>query len=215
LTHTAKRGTACNRNSLKIGYFHAVQTTRKKPMAASLSSISASAFAKAATLAACVAFGSSGCKHEEAAPAPAPELPELQKQALTSLTAHKWRMSSYVKTYSYKDMSAPVTVDMFAQMPPCRRDDFLQFNADYTLQNDEGPTRCSLLSPQSQAANWVLFENGVIYFGNVKLLNLPYDVQTHYNDLARVTDTKLTITVYNTGLHLGEYDRAEVEYTAF
>lgn len=136
---------------------------------------------------------------------------DAQQKAFKALTAHKWRMSSCTNTNTMQ--SAPVTTDILAQMPACRRDDFLQFNADYTLVNDEGATRCNAADPQSRATSWLQSDNGSFSLKARAILGLP-TLPVNGSITTQVTDTKLTISFYDS-YHVGQYDATVIEYTAF
>ena len=87
-----------------------------------------------------------------------------QQVVFRHLTAHKWRMSSY---WMYGNTSGSgnnwVWTDLYAPLPNCRRDDFLQFNPNHTVVNDEGTSRCASTDPQTNATTWGLSELGGIF----------------------------------------------------
>ena len=134
-----------------------------------------------------------------------------QQKAFKALTAHKWRMSSCLES-STMQSSTPVTTDILAQMPPCRRDDFLQFNADYTLVNDEGATRCNVSDPQSHTSSWLQNDAGSFSLKDRNILGLAHQINGSIT--TQVTDTKLTISFYDS-YHVGQYFITQIEYTAF
>ena len=96
-----------------------------------------------ATVASSLTFTS--CKKDKDDPKP---------QSRTELlTAKNWRLSASTS------VNGSVTTDRYAAMPACRKDDFLKFNSDKSLVNDEGLTRCGSNDPQSRTLVWELTAN--------------------------------------------------------
>lgn len=131
-----------------------------------------------------------------------------QQTVFDRLTAHKWRMSSYM-VYGNTSGSGGswVWTDLYAPMSACRRDDFLQFNPDYTLVNDEGSSRCAPADPQSKATRWGLTETGGLSILATGVLGIG-----NYSS-AQVTDTELTLRYSYT--NQGNGSSTTVVYTAF
>ena len=99
-----------------------------------------------------------------------------QQVVFNRLTAHKWRMSRYTVYGNYVGSGNNwVLTDLYASLPTCRRDDFLQFNPDHTVVYDEGTSRCAPTDPQTNATTWGLSETGGISIlrQNVLLINMP------------------------------------------
>lgn len=66
----------------------------------------------------------------------------------------------------------PITIEFFGQVitisdfldltgaEPCDKDNFMMFNADATVTNNEGATKCSPSDPQTTSGgNWALLDN--------------------------------------------------------
>jgi hypothetical protein len=91
-------------------------------------------------LAACTAL-SACCKEEEA---PAPTRFEL-------IAGKDWRL---IRLTSHNERTRRDTIDIFAQMPPCERDNIFLFRADGSYLNTEGAIPCS--PPGTRTGTWSL-----------------------------------------------------------
>ena len=70
----------------------------------------------------------------------------------TLLTTPKWRISAVVGTTTFGGQTT--TVDGYANLQSCQKDNFIKFNADLTAVSDEGATKCSSSAPQSKQGTW-------------------------------------------------------------
>ncbi|MDB5233405.1 MAG: hypothetical protein JWR44_398 [Hymenobacter sp.] len=168
---------------------------------------------KAFTMLAGVTFSAAlySCKDD----APSVATPPLSAQAqvvFSRLTTHKWRMKYYsIYGNTSGSGSAWVRTDLYASMPACRRDDFLQFNTDYTLVKNESGSLCVATDPQSSATTWAVSETGGISISAIGVLGNgipgipPGGIQ--------VTDSTLTLYVRNT--NQGNGSETTVKYTPF
>ena len=91
-----------------------------------------------------------GCKKDTtdttpATPVVSPKIAFLENKRwnLTALTAQRGSAS----------------VDGYANLKPCEKDDYLRFNDDRTLEANEGLLKCDTADPQTQAGNWELVNN--------------------------------------------------------
>lgn len=70
------------------------------------------------------------------------------------LTSGSWRASSISVTLG------PFTVDGYADLEDCEKDDRLTFKSDKTVEIDEGPTKCDPAAPQTfSIGTWSLSDN--------------------------------------------------------
>ncbi|HRI62350.1 MAG TPA: hypothetical protein PK228_21565, partial [Saprospiraceae bacterium] len=58
-----------------------------------------------------------------------------------NLTSGQWKLSSSVATFTFN--GTPQTVDVYAQLAACDKDNFVEFKADGSLISDEGATKCN------------------------------------------------------------------------
>lgn len=72
------------------------------------------------------------------------------------LTSGGWIATSFEVTFP-----APIgTIDQYAMMDACEKDDILYFNSDKTILDDEGATKCDPSDPQSMSGGtWELTDN--------------------------------------------------------
>lgn len=84
---------------------------------------------------------------------PTPTANPLSAKA-TLLTTPKWRISAIVGTTTLAGQTQ--TLDGYAGLQACQKDNFLKFNADLTVSYDEGGTKCSTSAPQSKPGTWSL-----------------------------------------------------------
>ena len=76
--------------------------------------------------------------------------PPPSKSAL--LTAHRWQLSAFASASTMG--STTTTTDAYATLAACQKNNFLQFAADGTYVNDEGPTLCVPGTPQTTPGTW-------------------------------------------------------------
>lgn len=68
------------------------------------------------------------------------------------LTAPKWRITAIVGTTTFAGQTA--TIDGYAGLASCQKDNFLKYNTNLTAVYDEGALKCSTSTPQSKQATW-------------------------------------------------------------
>lgn len=74
------------------------------------------------------------------------------------LTSGKWYASSGTVTYSA--MGIDTTVDLFASMDACDKDDFMEFKTNMSYLADEGATKCDPSDPQiNETGTWAFSNN--------------------------------------------------------
>lgn len=72
------------------------------------------------------------------------------------LESGKWRLTAYTATLNYS--GADSTIDLYATMSECDKDDFLLFGANGKATMDEGANKCAY-DAQIETAGWVLLNN--------------------------------------------------------
>ena len=70
----------------------------------------------------------------------------------TLLTTPKWRITAIVGTTTFSGQTT--SVDGYAGLANCQKDNFSKFNIDLTAISDEGATKCSTSTPQSKQGTW-------------------------------------------------------------
>jgi hypothetical protein len=77
------------------------------------------------------------------------------------LTAQKWRVSAYTSTVTIgfattttANPASVTTTDKYASLASCEKDNFTKYNANKTMVQDEGPTKCYAYSAQKQDYTW-------------------------------------------------------------
>jgi hypothetical protein len=103
---------------------------------------------------ACVALlAFSACKDDKESPAPStPVSPGL-------LTGKDWRMTANKMELSENGMDT--TIDFFADMEPCEKDDLYRFNEDKTVTLKAGATKCQASDPDTEpGGTWELSADG-------------------------------------------------------
>jgi len=103
------------------------------------------------SLALLVAIAFVACKKDDPAPTPAPTKTEL-------LTEKNWKVTALTVNPGFVLDGVSYT-DIYAQMDACSQDDLSQFKASGQILYDEGPSKCSDISPQVQTGTW-LFSAG-------------------------------------------------------
>lgn len=91
----------------------------------------------------------SACKKDE-------EDTATPKTATEYLTAGFWKTTS-ITINPGVNFGGTVITDFYAQMLPCSKDDITRFNANGTITDDEGATKCDVNDPQTTTdGTWVL-----------------------------------------------------------
>lgn len=86
----------------------------------------------------------SGCQKDSPAP------------TKTELISRNWKATAMTAVFP-----APIgTVDLYAQLQTCEKDDIIKVKADGTYTVDEGATKCNAADPQiKETGNWVFASN--------------------------------------------------------
>jgi hypothetical protein len=73
------------------------------------------------------------------------------------LTFYKWRLSSFTRQ---EGNNTPL--DLYNNLPTCIKDNFLSFNDNRVMLEEEGTTRCNPADPASRQLFWVLAGDSTI-----------------------------------------------------
>ena len=123
----------------------------------------------------------------------------------TTLTSGSWKMVSSTSVIEYPAPVGTQTVDLFALMQPCVKDNLYIFKTDNTTVSDEGATKCNSSDPQQKTAGtWALInnntklqitENSTSITADILTLNsstLELRYVTTYGGMNSTTTTKYT-----------------------
>lgn len=100
------------------------------------------------------------------------------------LTTGQWKMTAWTSAFTFNGI--PQTIDSYAQLGSCQKDDFLEFKTDGTCVKDEGPTTCG--GPQQLTGTWEFTQDEThIVISGVGF----YDVDA---EILELTDTKLRVS---------------------
>jgi len=84
---------------------------------------------------------------------------EDSKSLSDYLTAGNWKVTAMTINPGI-DFQGTVITDYYSlNTEDCSKDDFMKFNADGTLIEDEGSIKCNPDDPQTVTSNWTLNEN--------------------------------------------------------
>ena len=72
------------------------------------------------------------------------------------LTSRSWKIIAAV---SDDDGNGSYETDDFAFFPPCFKDNFLSFNTNGQVVQDEGLTKCDVADPQTETSTWSFSNN--------------------------------------------------------
>ena len=107
------------------------------------------------------------------------------------LTASNWKMTAStvnpeMPVYDDDGNIIGTSGDEFAQMEPCFKDDFTKFNTDFTVNFDEGPTKCDDSDPQTVSGTWT-------FKSNETMLTVTQDGFTQDVNILELTSTTLKL----------------------
>ena len=81
--------------------------------------------------------------------------PSNSKTNTEYLTAGYWKVTAMTVNPGIFGIT-----DFYAQMPPCTQDDLIRFNANGTITDDEGATKCDQGDPQTvNEGTWVMSQD--------------------------------------------------------
>ncbi len=75
------------------------------------------------------------------------------------LTSGYWKITAMTIDPGVNIFGTTVT-DIYSQFPACTKDDLIKFNADGTITDDEGATKCDVNDPQTtNDGTWVMSQD--------------------------------------------------------
>lgn len=98
----------------------------------------------------CLAAAVVGCSKDDSDQSK-PSGPKLTAKE-TLLVSKNWRITAI--TGSHTAFGQSFESDSYTQLPTCKKDNFIKYNADKTAVGDEGATRCSTNDPQTANFTW-------------------------------------------------------------
>jgi len=79
------------------------------------------------------------------------------------LTSGKWMIISSNAIVAYGPPVGNQSVDLYAAMPVCKKDDLIFYNSNNSITADEGASKCSLTDPQQfPAGTWSLNDSETV-----------------------------------------------------
>ena len=123
-----------------------------------------------------------GCKKDKETPAPS-------KTEL--LTSKDWVISAQTVSPGLPNPNGGTITDLYAQLAPCDKDDFIRFDTPGAFKEDEGAAKCNSSSTQTRTGTWVFGNNETV----VTIAGTNVESAGSYNlvDLSAST-MKLTVT---------------------
>lgn len=143
------------------------------------------------------------CKKDDSLPDPNNN--NNNNNTSATLTSGSWKMVSSTSVIEYPAPVGTQTVDLFALMQSCVKDNLYIFKTDNTTVSDEGATKCNSSDPQQKTAGtWALInnnsklqitENSTSITADILTLNsstLELRYVTTYGGMNSTTTTKYT-----------------------
>ncbi|NCA86640.1 MAG: hypothetical protein EOM83_13910 [Clostridia bacterium] len=100
----------------------------------------------------------------------------------------------YVKSMNVNPgVTTPIGIitDLYSFMPDCVKDDFMTFNENGTVVDDEGATKCEPTDPQTESGTWE-------FMTDETQLRMTYDDVAQVFDIEALTDTSLKLSYTDT-----------------
>lgn len=100
----------------------------------------------------------------------------------------------YVKSMNVNPgVTTPIGIitDLYSFMPDCVKDDFMTFNENGTVVDDEGATKCEPTDPQTESGTWE-------FMTDETQLRMTYDDVAQVFDIETLTDTSLKLSYTDT-----------------
>ena len=114
-----------------------------------------------------------------------------------NLTGSQWKITSSVAKFTFNGVEQ--TVDVYAQLPACQKDNLVEFKTDGTFIADEGATKCSPNDPQEETGTWVFAQDETHIVVVSDDLNFDAEILELTDSRLRVKyDTDLSGTVTTT-----------------
>jgi hypothetical protein len=84
-----------------------------------------------------------------------------------------------------------IITDLYSFMPDCVKDDFMTFNENGTVVDDEGATKCEPTDPQTESGTWE-------FLTDETQLKMTYDGIAQVFDIETLTDSMLKLSYTDT-----------------
>lgn len=97
----------------------------------------------------------------------------------------QWKLTAATTSFTFNGV--PTTVDAYAQLAACDKDDTIEFKADGTTVSDEGATKCDPTDPQQEAGTWTFTQNET----HLVVSGPDYDFDA---EIVELSDTRMRVT---------------------
>jgi len=115
------------------------------------------------------------------------------------LTTGQWKLVSSVGSFTFNGNLQ--TVDVYANLGACQKDNLVEFKTDGTFVSDEGPTKCGSADPQQTTGIWSLAQSDTHLIVNGGGYNFDAEIVEFSDTKLRVkyqTDNGGIVTSYDT-----------------
>jgi hypothetical protein len=137
------------------------------------------------------------------------------------LTAQKWQLSAYTSTVTIgrtttttTSPASVTTTDKYASLASCEKDNFTKYNADKTIVQDEGPTKCYAYLAQKQYYTWEFNNDQTKIFTQAAIAGTLSPLPSTIVELSATTLRLRDVYSYTSG-NVTTTTVDEVTYTAF
>ena len=105
----------------------------------------------------------------------------------------QWKLVSSTSSFVFNGNTQ--TLDVYAQLGACQKDNFFEFKTGGVAVTDEGPTKCASGDPQQTTGTWALAQNDT----HLIVAGIGYNFD---GKIVELTDTTLHVTysVDNNGI---------------
>lgn len=109
---------------------------------------------------------------------------EASKTNTEKLTSGKWKITASVAKFTFNGIEQ--TVDVYANLPACKKDNTVEFKTDGTVIADEGATKCSPTDPQEETGTWTFEQNEM----HLHVVGTDYSFEA---EIVELTDSVLKV----------------------
>lgn len=100
------------------------------------------------------------------------------------LTTGQWKLTASVGKFTFNGVLQ--TVDVYANLGACQKDNIVEFKTDGTTISDEGPSKCASGDPQQTTGTWAFAQDETHLIVNGGGYNFDAEI-------IEFTDTKLKV----------------------
>ena len=104
------------------------------------------------------------------------------------LTDRNWITTAFTVSPGLAIPGGATITDIYAQPPPCDRDDFVRFEKPNVFKRDEGANKCTQSDPQTTTGTWVFNQDQSI----VTVTEQGSSAESY--NITELTDTSLKFT---------------------